>query len=86
MKPLPYCVKNPTCIHQYLIIPKTHHRVALFFEPGISLSVFRDLVRQGMLTAIQFNNQLSFKAHKVDDILSNRVLASELHAFKSACP
>ena len=86
MKPLPYCVKNPKCIHHYLIIPKTHHRVALFLKPGISLSVFQDLVRQGMLTAIQLNNQLSFKTHKVDDILSNRVLASELHAFKSACP
>ena len=86
MKPLSYCFKNSSCIRQYLMIPKTHHRVALFLKPGISLSVFQDLVRQGMLTAIQFNNQLSFKAHKVDDILSSRVLASELHAFKSACP
>ena len=86
MKPLPYCVKNPTCIHQYLIIPKTHHRVALFFKPGISLSVFQDLARQSMLTAIQLNNQLFFKAHKVGDILSNRLLTSKLHAFKSACP
>jgi hypothetical protein len=38
-----------------------------------------------MLTAIQFDNQFSFKAREVDDVLSDRVLTSELEASKSAC-
>ena len=86
MKPLPYCFKNSACIRKHLIIPKTNNSAALFFKPGISLSVFQNFVRQSMLTAIQFNNQLSFKANKVGYILSNRVLTSKLHTLKAACP
>ena len=85
MKPLPYSVKNSISIPQNLIIPKTDHRVTFFVKPGIPLSIFPGLVRQCMLTAIQFDDELSLEAHKIDDILSNRVLTSKLHAFTPAC-
>jgi len=74
------------CIRQDFIVPKAHHDIALFFKPGISLFVFEDLVRQGVLTAIQLNNESSFKAHKVNNIPANGMLAPKLHAFESACP
>jgi hypothetical protein len=38
-----------------------------------------------MLTAIQFDDESSFEAHKIDDVLSDGVLTSKLEASKSAC-
>ena len=57
-------------------IPKSQHLKSLLFEPFISFIIFLPL--KSMLTAIELNDELSLKGHKINYVAANGLLASEL--------
>jgi hypothetical protein len=57
-----------------LVVPEAQNRPTLSFEKRRPAT----LVRNRVLTAIQFDNQPAFRAREIDDIRTYRRLATEL--------
>ena len=71
---------NPFHVLQYFVVPESYHLESLDFEPlrsrGISLLLF------GMLPAVQFDDEFLFETDKVDNVISDGLLASEFEALR----
>jgi hypothetical protein len=65
-----------------LIVPVPHDTKPLRLQPGIALGVGGNALR--VMTAVQLNDQLLFKADKVNDIRPYGLLPPELVASKLA--
>ena len=61
---------------QYIVIPETQYLETLRLQPGRARLIAGFQIH--VLTAIHFDDQLSFEAHKVDDVFANGLLALEL--------
>lgn len=61
-----------------LIVPKTKHPKACYLKEARSLIVCTSCFR--MLPPIKFDDQLSFQADKIENIVAERMLAAKLHA------
>jgi len=72
------------------VIPEAKHPKSLCFKISSSLFVVETLVVLPMLTTINFDHQLRLMAIEINDVWTNRVLASELEASHlsatQACP
>jgi hypothetical protein len=63
---------------QNLIVPEPHDSKTLTFQYLITNQILR---RSVMLPAIYLNNQLHFQTNKIQNKISERMLASEFAAF-----
>ena len=72
------------CLLQNLVIPKTQHGKAQAVEICRPRVVVCGLFR--VLPAVCFDNQLGRYAHKINNIIPNRLLAAEFIAVQTACP
>ena len=72
------------CLLQNLVIPKTQHGKAQAVEICCPRVVVCGLFC--VLPAVCFDNQLGRYAHKINNIVSNRLLAAEFIAVQTACP
>ena len=61
---------------QRVIIPKPDYPKALRFKTSCSLGIAGSLL--GMLSAIQFHDQLLFKADEINDVWWNGMLSPKL--------
>ena len=68
-------LKHSVCILQHVIVPETHDTKSLRFEKPCALIVL--LRSEGMLSAIDLDDERRFKASEVDDVTSNRPLPAE---------
>ena len=72
------------CLLQNFVIPKTQHGKAQAVEICRSRVVVCGLFC--VLPAVCFDNQLGCYAHKINNIISHRLLAAEFIAVQTACP
>ena len=72
------------CLLQNFVIPKTQHGKAQAVEICRSRVVVCGLFC--VLPAVCFDNQLGRYAHKINNIISHRLLAAEFIAVQTACP
>ena len=79
----PYNLKYTFSVSQQFIVPKPQHLIPLFFKPYIPLSIFLFFCRLGMLPSVQFDNQFLFETHKINNVVSYRLLSLEFEACKS---
>ena len=75
--------QNVVCLLQNLVIPKTQHGKAQAVEICRPRMVVCNLFC--VLSAVCFDNQLGRYAHKINNIVSNRLLAAEFIAVQTAC-
>jgi hypothetical protein len=79
---------NPGPVAKHVVIPKSQNPESLALEPSAPLGIAVSLQR--VLTAIDFNDQLRFKTHKVDDVGTDRLLPAKamVHDLPTAqqCP
>src|SRR5215470_15263507 len=68
-------LQNPVNVPQYVIVPEAQDAYVTAREPTISRDV---ALIGGALTAIHFNNKVSFATNEVDDIRSDGFLPHEL--------
>jgi hypothetical protein len=71
---------HPFQVLQYFVIPESYHRESLRFEPLRSRVIRLLLFR--MLPAIQFDDQFPVETDKVDNVISDGLLASEFEALR----
>lgn len=72
------------CLLQNLVVPKTQYGKAQAVEICRPRVVVCGLFC--MLPAVCFDNQLGRYTHKINNIVSNRLLAAEFIAVQTACP
>jgi hypothetical protein len=77
-------VKNAFHIRQDVIVPKADDDVALGLEVLRAYLIFSQ--PQRVLATVELDNQLGFRAAKICDEGSDRVLAAESRAAESAIP
>ncbi len=70
---------NAGAVLQDFVIPKSNDLETLRCQPATSLGIA--VFTSGMLTAIDLDHQLRFKAHEVDDVGADGGLAAETPAF-----
>ena len=63
-------------ILQNLVVPESQHPVPFNLQPSSSIGVIRYLL--GVLPTVQFYNHPSLKAHKIDYVVPNGLLATKL--------
>jgi len=68
---------------QNLIVPEPHDSKIRTFQHLIANQI---LCRSVMLSAIDLNNQLRFQTNKIQNEISERMLASEFAAFNLTPP
>src|SRR5579864_6962447 len=69
--------KNKIEILNHLDIPVTHHTESLALEKSCARCISCNIRSDRMLTAIEFDNELLLEANRVNNIWSDRLLASE---------
>ena len=67
---------------QRIIIPKPDYPKAFRFKTSCPLGIAGSLL--GMLPAIQFHDQLLFKADEINDVWWNRMLSQKLESGEAA--
>jgi hypothetical protein len=82
----PYYRKHFLAVDQNIVVPETEYPVPFFLEPRIAFSIVFSFIRLDVLSAVELDRQLLFKAYKINDIFSHGMLASELEAFQTFCP
>ena len=67
-------------ITENIIVPKPQYDKSLRLKPGIPSHIFLILI---MLSAVNFDHQFSFIAHKINNVSTNNSLPAEFdaHAF-----
>jgi len=61
---------------EHIIIPESQNHETLTTKPVIAMAIVIRLL--SMLPAVHFDNQPCFQTYKIDDVVSQRLLASEL--------
>ncbi len=64
----------------YLLIPKPQHSIALLVEISRSQPILALLLRFGVLTAVEFDNQVPRDAAEIGTVGTNRVLPAEFES------
>jgi len=83
---LPYHLKNFPGFQQKLIVPEPQNSIPFLLKPCIALPVIFFAFQGSVLAAIKLNNNLSFKAYKINDIFPYRMLTPEFEAVKTLGP
>jgi hypothetical protein len=76
---LPNCLQHAFNILEDIVVPEAQDREAIRFERHRARSISID--RKVVLASIEFDNEPSLEACKVQDEITVRVLAAELAAF-----
>jgi len=71
-------------ILDHVIIPETQHAPAMLLKPSRAVGLI--LGDRAVLTAVEFDDQRSFLADEIDDVPSDRYLASELKSGQLSVP
>jgi hypothetical protein len=71
---------DPIRVLERVIVPNSDDAESLSFEPGRAHAIMRRCDR--VLAAIDFDDQLLLEADEIDDISTNRSLASEFQAIE----
>ena len=69
-------------LRQHLVVPESQYAEALRFQPARTLFILG--VLQRMVTAINFENNLAFETDEINNVLTDRLLASEFRAVDLA--
>jgi len=83
---LSYHLKNSFGIHKSIVIPETQYSLSFVFKPVTSFPVIFLYCRLSMLTTIKLNNDLSFKAYEIYNIVPQRMLTPELETIQTLRP
>jgi hypothetical protein len=75
--------KHARNIAEHVVIPKPQNSIVVIGEPFVANRVVR-IVR--MLSSINFNDETSFAANKIDRIRTDRLLSDKLVSVQSARP
>ena len=81
-------IRNPSRLHKwlgehtfqlgvYLLIPKPQHSITLLVEISLSQPILALLLRLGVLTAVEFNNQVLRDAAEIGKVGTNPVVPAE---------
>jgi hypothetical protein len=73
-------VEDSASVTQNFIIPEPQHAKPLIFEPSRTPAV---CFAMGVLSAIHFDNETSFKGHEIHDVSSDHRLSLELDPLKT---
>jgi len=68
-------LENAVQVIEYVVVPKSQDIIAAMREPDRSRDILRDTLR--VLTAIDFDDKLCGRTEKVDDVGTDRDLATE---------
>jgi hypothetical protein len=74
-------LQNTFQLGVYLLIPKPQHAITLLVEISCSQPILALLPRRGMLTAVEFDNQVLRDAAEIGKLGTNLVLSA---GFESA--
>jgi hypothetical protein len=77
-----YFFQHSIRFFQRVMIPKSDYAKSHRFEPDCSLSIAHSLL--GVLAAVQFYDQFSFKADEINDIRRYRMLSPKLESAEVA--
>ena len=75
-----YLKKNTFQIIQYLIVPEPYYLETLTIQPGSPDFILACDPVFIVLTAINLNNDLLVKAHKINDIFPDGLLPAKLYS------
>ena len=77
----PNAVENAVYIFSNVVGPKANHAKAPVFEPFCASLIMRHLRGFGVLSAVHLDDKSLFKAHKIGNEYSNRMLTPETKAL-----
>jgi hypothetical protein len=77
-------IQHSGCIGHHFIVPEPHDPVAELRQIAVSSLVPADI--DGMLPAIQLNDQLCRRTEEINDERTDRLLAPELQPAQSPAP
>src|SRR6202035_5446085 len=77
------CFKNARHVAQHFVVPKSQDAVVVIGKPFVSNYISR-IIR--MLPSVDFNNEATVTANKIDDVGTNRFLPDELVSIQPARP
>jgi len=70
-----YGLKHAVDILKHLIVPEAQNSVTLLCQPSIASCI--TLVER-MLPTVEFDNQIVFTTHEINNVSSNRLLTDKL--------
>jgi len=65
---------------KHIVVPETKHRVAIAVQKNRSATVTRQSLRLVVLPSIDFDDEPSFEARKIDYVRTNTMLAPKVAA------
>lgn len=71
-------LKHALNMYQRIIVPETQHAIAHSLQISCASLVVHHLIR--VLTTVQLDDQHSFRADEIDDVVADLVLAAEFEA------
>ena len=76
--------QNTLHILKYFVVPESQDSIPLSFQPAFSDFVSTPMY--GVLTAVQFHNDLPIKVYKIDNVGPDRMLSAELEVLDLLVP
>lgn len=73
-------LQNPVYVSEHVVIPKSQNEESLIAKPPITSFVIICLL--SVLSAIKFDNQSLLQAYEIDDVASQRLLATKFATVK----
>ena len=80
MQPLPNRLEDTIEVIEHLVVPESQHAKPCLLQKRRAYSVGLDIFR--VLAAVQLDNEPSFQADEIHDVVTERVLAPEFAAIK----